>query len=337
MKNKFPKHMIRRLSLYIMALFLFACCIAITSGFKKSINMYYTTSINTYKDSRWNTFYSSFKAAYRLGKTGLYDGSELIQNEIHTIDIDKLRNSLTNNIYNENFDQLLRKTLQENVFTSGGTMDENRNNIMVICNGKIIANYSHTDLYGIPYVNNEVIYNNDMREIIKDNFYNTELSLHALDQIEAQSDDLIVWQSTSPRDPNDKVYTYFNTDTLREIFENKGIDGFASYEVLIPIYITDYGNIFGDYDTSSDVGKNNKIILIQKLNLTDYFYNFNVNNDLVSNNKINELEKSYLDMKIMINIFEILLYIGVGAYIVFITLNINGMVDEILAIELTEN
>lgn len=320
-----------------MALFLFACCIAITSGFKKSINMYYTASIDSYKDSRWNAFYSSFKAAYRLGKTGLSDGSQLILNEIDTIDIDKLRNSLTNNIYYENFDQLLRKSLQENVFTSGGTMDENRNNIMVICNGKVIANYSHTDLYGIPYANNEVIYNNDMREIIKNNFYNVELSLHALDQIEAQSDDIIIWQSTAPRDKSDNMYTYINTDTLREIFETKGINGFASYEVLIPIYITDYGNIFGEYDTSKDAGKNNKIILIQKLNLTDYFYNFNVNTDIISNDKLNSLEKSYLDMRIMMNIFEIILYICVGAYIVFITLNINAMVDEIISTDLTEN
>lgn len=331
MKN-IPKRFTRRLSLYIMALFLFICCIVITSGFKKSMNIYYNESIDIYNDSTWESLYSNFESAYIIGKNGLLEASKNIQDGITKLDIDKLRYSLTNDLYYSDFDKLLRDNLQTNVFTKNGSMDQNRNSIIVLCNGNIIASYSHTDKYGVPYKEGEVIGSN-AKEIINSTFYNVELSLKALEKIENQTEELIVWQDREPENPNAKMYTTFNINTLKEIYQTEGITGLSSYEVLIPVYITKYGNIFGEYDTSHDIGKDNKIILIQKLNLTDYFTKFIVNDELTSNSNLELLNHNYINTQIMINLFEIILYLCIGSYVAFIISNFNRMIDDIASIE----
>lgn len=332
MKNNTPKFH-RKISLYITVLFLFICCIVIVSGFKKSIKIYYEESIDSYNDSRWESLYAEFKSAYFLGQTNLLEASNHIQEGIEDLDTEILRESLSNDLYYSKFDQLLRKNLQVNIFTRNTQMDQNRNNIIVLCNGNVIANYSHTDKYGLPYKEGQKINDNNIQSIIETNFYNVELSLHALDQINEQSEDLIVWQARENPNPNAKKYLTFNVNTLREIYEAEGINGFSSYDVLIPVYITEYGNIFGDHDVNSNIGKDNKIILIQKLNLTDYFTKYIVNRDLISDEKINALIKAYLNVEIMTHLFEIILYLCIGSYVAFIVFSFNRMIEEILLLE----
>lgn len=326
--NKLLRNINNRILIYILTIFLFAGCIVITYGVKESVNRYYTMSIEAYNESQWNLFLSNYRSAVRLGQFGMVNSSYKIQQEIkQELDMDRLKESLTYNRYYEDFDSLLRKSLQKNVFTANTSIDQNRNSVFVLCNGKTITNYSH-QLRGTPFIDGEFMKDNDMREYIETEFYNVELSLHALSMIENQSEGVIIWQKDKPSNPNSKKYSTITLGTMREIFETEGIDGFESYTILIPEYITEYGNIFGEYDTSQTAGRNNKIIIIQKLNLRDYFSMFLPTN-INDTNEINNLHMQYEHVKIITYVFEIILYISILAYMVFVIFSINQIIDSV--------
>lgn len=326
----FNRHIRQRILIYIISLFLFSGCIVIMNGIKQTTKTYYETSIQNYEWSLWEAFYSNLKNAQEFGRFSITNCTNEIQNDIRSdLDMEKLRFSLENNVYYKDFDLLLRSTFQDNVFTLRSySINRNRNSIFVLCNGKIIANYSYDGLYGIVYKDNQVIKGNDIRDIVSSRFYNKKLSLAAIDSIENHSSDLIVWQEVAPNNFTDKTYTSFDWSTIKEIFDTQGIEGFASYEILIPTYITDYGNIFGEYDNNNGTA-NNKIIIVQKLNIKDYFTVLMPSFDMVSFNRLNEMKNIYSNIQIITNIFEIILYLSIGAYLTFVVFNINRLIDEI--------
>lgn len=329
--NKLSKRHIRqRILIYIISLFLFSGCIVIMNGIKQTTKTYYETSIQNYEGSLWEAFYSNLKNAQEFGRFAITNCSKEIQKDIYSdLDMNKLKFSLENNVYYPEFDLILRNAFQDNIFTLRSyNINRNRNSIFVLCNGKIVANYSYDGMYGIVYKDDLIIEGNDIKDIITNRFYNKRLSLNALDKIEKHSSDLIVWQESIPNNANDKVYTSFDWSTIKEIFQTKGIDGFASYEILIPTYITDYGNIFGEYDNNNGEA-NNKLIIVQKLNIKDYFTALMPSMDMVSFNRLNEMKNIYSNIQIITNIFEIILYLSIGAYLTFVVFNINRLIDEI--------
>lgn len=333
MKNKLPKHMNHRLSLYIVTMFLFIMSIIIMNGFESSVENYYEESISTYKDSRWDSFQTNLKAVRALGFSSLTEKSERIQHDIKTnLDMRKLKNTLDNNSYYSDFDNILRNYLQTNAFNNK-KMDQNRNSIFVICNGKIIANYAHDSLYGIPYREGEIIEGNDLRTIIEQDYYNKELSLKALDLINSQSADLIIWQARKPSNLNAEKYNTLSSINMRQIFEEEGIDGFESYEFLLPVYITDYGNIFGEFDVTSDANKSNKLIIIQRLNVKDYFTSTIPGSDILTEDKLISLVDNYIYLGIIIHLFETILYISIIMYILFVVFSINQLLEDAKASE----
>lgn len=326
--NKLSKNASNRIALYLLTICLFAGCIVIAYGIRVSINRYYTLSIQTSKDAKWNLLYTNLNAALDLSSSSLNEKATDIQRDIkyEQIDMKKLKESLMYNRYYNDFDLVLRKHLQGNIFTNHYGMDPNRNNIFVLSNGNIVSGFSHSNLRGIPFVDGCAMSNNNVRDYVSE-FYNTELSEKAIDMIEEQSEGLIVWQKTPPSDPNMKKYTSMSYATVREIYETYGIDGFESFTFLVPEYITEFGNIFGEYDTSKDAGKNNKIVLVQKINLKDYLEEF-ASPSFFDWSDINHLRSRYEYMKIMISVFEIILYISILSYVIFVMFSINRILES---------
>lgn len=59
-------------------------------------------------------------------------------------------------------------------------------------------------------------------------------------------------------------------DKLEEVYVKEGINGLRNYQILTPVYITDSGDIFGQYDkVNGVVYETHKFIVIQTFNLYD--------------------------------------------------------------------
>lgn len=115
---------------------------------------------------------------------------------------------------------------------------------------------------------------------------------------------IIFWEFINNMDKNHKCVEDMDIRDLIKIYHEKGIEGFKSYEILVPMYITRDGDIFGTKDVNS-MGfkiKNYKIILVQRLNVFDilepYLYNIEYyKNELKSiknDTKYQQNEKIYI-------------------------------------------
>jgi len=309
-----------------MTLVLFLIAVMLINSVEKSVCNYYDDSIYIYRKGKWDEFSSVFDSAYRMGEIGLHLASNDIQADMpKEVDVDELRYSLENNTYYGEFQSFLQKRLQYNVYTLDSTISKNRNEIFVLCNGKVVANYSHDlILYPAPLREGEVIEGNDILDFVQ-NSYNKELSMNALNLIERQSSDLIVWQIREPSNSDSRKYTKITMATMKAIFEEEGIEGFRSYDVLIPTYITEYGNIFGENDFIT--GRMNKLIIVQQLNLADYFETFYPT--MFYDDDYQMLVRTFVHINTMMSTFEIILYLSIIAYVAFVAFNYNQLIDEL--------
>ena len=310
-KNKANKRY--NLATYISILIVCMASIFILVGIRKAAIEYKNDVYTEYTDNKLEEFNALVYSACELGHVDLLRKAEAISMDIKTnLDMDKLRDCMDNNLPYPEFDGILRKHLQGNAFiNTNAVINRNRNNIFVIINGKMVATYIH----GSQFTGDAAIEMGSSvtpQDLINEYFYNPELSNDAIEKILRQYNGLIVWQQRKPIDSSIPKYTTFGMDDLAYIYENYGIDGFESFDILLPVYITEYGNIFGDYDVpgESKFDDNNKIIIVQKLNLKDYIeFRFP---DIL--NQDTAILTRFEHLSIMVNIFIILQCLALLSY-----------------------
>ena len=103
--------------------------------------------------------------------------------------------------------------------------------------------------------------------------FNTELAYHALDTlITKKTDALLYYEPNAPEEvPNHFTASYPSRDNIRAVFEKEGIKGLQGYEILVPAYITDDGDVFGtpDIGDNGSVNLNHKLIVVQRFSIYD--------------------------------------------------------------------
>lgn len=299
-------------SAYIAIVILFAVALIILIGIRKSIVEYHQGIHQDYTEDRMETFNSVLIQSCMLGNFGLLNSSAKIQQDINMeLDLDKLKDCFSNNLQYPEFDQILRSTLQNNVYTVNKRIDQTRNSIFVMLNGKIIAYYGHDLNMSSPLRLGDGI---TPDELINGNFYNEELSHRAINLLQDQYKGLIIWQERQPSNDNIPVYSSINLQQFKDIFKEYGIEGLDSFDILLPVYITEYGNIFGDYDIPGLTNSNsdNKIILVQKLNLKDYVSSYFP--DLFDHSTEQSINDRFGHVITMLNIFITLECMAMIAY-----------------------
>ena len=301
-----------KFSTILIVAILFTITIFILCSIRKVVLEFRNVAYEEYIEQETEKFDIILDDAIELGRFGLKNSANKIQLDIEeNLDMDKLEDCLLNNTPYPEFDAILRETLQKNVYTRYSDIDQNRNNIFVIINGNVVASYNHDGkIFSSPV---RLGSDNKVEDIIGTKFFNVSLSQRAINMILNQyKGHLIIWQENQPKNPDIPKYTTMNRNTLHDILHKFGIEGLESYEILIPVYITEYGNIFGDIDVPGDSNtSNNKIILVQKLNLVDYIDHYYPG---YFDNESNAIITSYNKVMLMINIFIILECLSMFAY-----------------------
>lgn len=306
------KNIREKISLYIILLISLFIITIISHQLKYVIIQNELKTTEYTKDILWKSFYSDIIMIKNYNKAIINEKAEYIEDYIYDLDKNKILDFINNNVYYKDFYDLLVYKLQFNEIND--SLNNNRNSVFVMVNDKVIENFS-SNPDDIPYINksNDVSFN--IKDIIQSNFYNKELSLHAITKIDSQSDDLIMWQERDPCDENLSKYKYNITkEDIRDIFYNYGIDGFKSFEMLVPTYITKYGDMFGNVVDKKDM---NKLVIVQKINLYDYFTQYKFNN-LYTLKTIQDISKSDKFSIILLNILQISIY----AFIFIILVNV---------------
>lgn len=108
----------------------------------------------------------------------------------------------------------------------------------------------------------------------KDIHYNTILAskaIQALQDMNTKKYDFIFWEYTPTTIKNHDRIEDMDINKLLEVFHKEGLESLKSYEILVPIYITNDGDIFGTNDLNSlgEKIKNYKIMVVQRINIYD--------------------------------------------------------------------
>lgn len=330
---KFSKSQMHRLVLYGGSILMVLLLLVGIRHLKGTIGEQYNHVRNRYSNTRWELVKNAINTDIIIAKEHTSEAARNIQfrvnygNELH---MDILKDSFEKRFHYDNFEKILREELSSNIFTTAPlSMDKNKNSIFVMVNGYILANYSH-NIEFLSLIDDSIDFGTPLRESIKQIAYNQELCSAAICTIENQGtiDGLIVWQKDKP--VNTEPVSVSEKQTLRKsitwpvlenIFREHGLEGYDSYELLVPAYITEHGNIFGDFDTSKTAGKfNNKIIIVQRVDLKESLQK--LIGTALSNLDIEEVDNRYNSIMRTVANIELLLYIGI---IMFIVLTVNAM------------
>lgn len=89
----------------------------------------------------------------------------------------------------------------------------------------------------------------------------------AIKNMNIEKNNYIFWQVGKSK----TELTDMDLDSIYKVYKEEGTEGLKGYEMLIPMYITDNGDIFGtsDFNTLGEKNDNYKIIIVQRINLFD--------------------------------------------------------------------
>lgn len=81
--------------------------------------------------------------------------------------------------------------------------------------------------------------------------YNVVLADYVGKSIRNQSGGLIFWEPNPPANTPHRLVALPTVEVLKEVFMQEGIQGLAGYEILVPAYIKDDGDILGNKDINN--------------------------------------------------------------------------------------
>lgn len=189
---------------------------------------------------------------------------------------------------------------------------------------------NHDSLSNKPFVAsmNNIIWNRSIHipedNLLWENFvklhYNAPLAkeaIKAIKDLNVQKNDFIFWEYISNPTPNHTMVTTMKLDELLYVYKTEGFESLKSYEILVPVYITKNGDVFGTNDINSLGQKidNYKIIVIQRINVYDALLHYK--SDLtIFYSEINKIENEL----VAINARRVSSLIQSVMFIVFVTI-----------------
>lgn len=193
-----------------------------------------------------------------------------IENDIkNTFDLAELKTLLDNK--DPEARQKLSRIFRENIDgVYVGDVNNNRNSIIILEGYDTIVE----DLFVDPDSREEGAVLKDPSSPslskYKDTTYNKELFLSAVRKIRTHTNKIIAIEPYNYIKTDHEKISELNYQNLERVYVNEGTQGLKNYQFLVPVYITDSGDIFGQKDIENGVPReNHKFIIIQTFNIYD--------------------------------------------------------------------
>lgn len=164
---------------------------------------------------------------------------EIVRNNIDRVHFGGIENNRNSMIVLEGYD-----TIMEDFLIDPESRDEDKQDVEVT--GKSLSEY-------------------------KDTTYNLKLFSSAIQKIRNHTTGIIAIEPYNYIDSdNHMLIPEMNYENLEKVYVAEGIKGLKNYQFLVPMYITDTGDIFGQQDIEHGVRQDtHKFIVIQTFNLHD--------------------------------------------------------------------
>lgn len=157
--------------------------------------------------------------------------------------------------------------------------------------------------------------------------YNNEMAAKTIENLlNKNSTEMLVFERDQTENSNHKYYDHLNENIIKEIISSEGIDGLKEYSFLVPIYITENGDIFGKEDiVAGHIQDNNKFIVVQEYNLYDYI---TYNHYIEVYDNISEIDHSYNLVHVLLYSFGLSIIFAAIGTVIFASFMFNSILDN---------
>lgn len=245
----------------------------------------------------------------------LHGLSQKMEEDIMNLDLVSLEENLNNGIIPDELRDIFDK-YYDNVYLTG---IENDNNDIFICNSK-----------GIIYDKNLQYAAEDGQERTWEfeinNQYNKQMAEETVKKLLDKNTDESFLVFERKNKYNHYKYDTLDESTIEKIMFEEGLQGLKNYTFLLPIYITENGDIFGKDDIiDGHIQKNNKFIIVQEYSLYDYIIKNHSMDEYVD---ITTIEKDYVRIDTLLKVFAISDIVAILCTILFSASLSNNLYDS---------
>lgn len=244
-------------------------------GIKRDLEI----TTNEFKESQFKSIWLYIESLSTQSKREVTRISKDIEKDILALSDEELlqiQTDMSNNVHND----LLHDIILNHIENQNLNEIKNHRNSMVI-----MSNDGYMEDYNYRRALSDIKEDHSFKtwEDSTDNSYNKKLDENAYKKLINRTSGIIALESYDLVKNKDHIMINEMTyDSLLKVFLAEGIDGLRNYQIFIPYYITDFGDIFGIPDIDQGIkNDNNKIIIVQEFNIYDQV----TNSHTVFNNK----------------------------------------------------
>ena len=268
------------------------------------------------KEKQFEMIWSSFMDFYEQAEKEVDVIASNIEDDIYSLSEDELKQlsyDMDNNIFNQTYHNILISNIEDYTFND---IDNHQNGIVIMnMNGYVEDfNYRRAETSS-GHEHTSHLYREWSYGL--ENAYNNELEEDAIDKLLNRTSGIIATESYNITHVKDHIMIEELTyNTLLNVYIEEGMKGLRSYQIFVPHYITNVGDIFGTPDISHGVKlDNHKIIVVLEFNLydqltTEYSADNNVNIDNLTYRYDNLLRWLYIfGIVIIVAVVILILYL----------------------------
>jgi hypothetical protein len=269
-------------------------------------------TIEAFKEEQFNVIWTSLETLQLQAEKDVTEISQNIEEDILSLSPEELailEYDMTNDVFNDNLHQILNSNIKNHCLNG---IKNHMNSIVVMTTDGYMEDSNY---YRATESNNNYIRS---WQTITDNSYNTKLENDAIDKLLNRNSGVIATESYNLlKDDNHILIDELTYDSLLKVFLQEGVTGLKNYQIFVPYYITDFGDIFGNPDIEHGIKlDNNKLIVVQEFNLYDQI--MNRHNELFNDNQIRQVMTRYNEVLRLMYIFGISLITSVTGLILYL-------------------
>lgn len=278
------------------------------------------STIEAFREEHFNVIWSHIKALQLESENQVTEVSKKIEKDLLDLsqeELNKVQIDMTNDTLNHNLHTILNNNIKGKNLNG---IDNHMNGIVVMTIDGYIEDFN--------YYRASEDYKTNVRkwEVAIENSYNKELEQDAIDKLLNRHTGIIALESYNLTKNDDHIkINELTYDSLLEVFSKEGINGLKNYQIFVPYYITDFGDIFGEPDIVHGVKTdNNKLIVAQEFNLYDQVSSSYENT--VNDGEIKNVITRYDSLLRLMYVFGIVLISSVTVLICYLTNTYNKLV-----------
>ena len=278
-------------------------------------------TINAFKEEQFNIIWSSLETLQLQAEKEVTEISKEIEKDILNLtpeELDQLEMDMSNDVLNENLHEILNSNIKNHSLNG---INNHMNGIVVMTIDGYIEDFNY-------YRTTENSSNIRSWQESIDRSYNIDLENDAIDKLLNRNSGIIALESYNLiKNDNHIMINELTYKSLLNVFLEEGVNGLKNYQIFVPYYITDFGDIFGNPDIihGSKI-KNNKLIVVQEFNLYDQI--MNRHDDLFNDIQIKQVINRYDEVLRLMQILGISLVASVTGLIFYLCNMYNDIVID---------